>query len=155
MNNGEGYFISKYKDDEGNLVHEIDLHHYDKDVDEAIDDNMVIGDFNGISISSIAEWYFNTNKLQGKIILGSNTKVNLPAVPSWKELTERYPEGKILKVKEDFFEVTGIDVDIVTEAFKDNTWQDTDLWTATVYVKPYGKKVVEDWINITLHLREE
>ncbi|NCT38079.1 hypothetical protein GTW56_18445 [Bacillus sp. EB93] len=150
--NREGYFISKYKDDEGNLVHEIDLHHYNPNEDEEIDDNMVIGDFNGISITSIAEWYFNINKLQGNVKLGSDSRISLPTVPSWKELSKRYPEGKLLRIKGEFFVVSGIDVEIVTEAFKDNTWQDTDLWTATVNVKPYGTDVAEDWISVDLDI---
>lgn len=152
MNNGQGYFISKYKDDEGNLIHEIDLHHYNPSEDESVDDNMFIGDFNGISITTIAEWYFNINKLQQKVIFSADTKVKLPEVDSWKDLSERYPEGKILKVKGEFFEVTGVDVELVTDTFKDNTWQDTNLWTATVNVKPYGVDVAEDWISVDLDL---
>jgi hypothetical protein len=152
---GENYYISKYQDDEGNNVHETDLLHIDltdpdldlADTDEDFD-NVFMGSLDHIRIYTIPKWYFETNKLQQLVRLegATGTRPKLPTPNDWQELASKYPIGKVLKVKEDYYEVIGITVDIVTGEFIDveaerglsANWTDTDLYTAVVEVKPYG-----------------
>jgi hypothetical protein len=138
LNNEQGYFITKYTDDNNNPVQEIDLQHWENG--EAIEDNMFVGNFEHIRIYTVPKWYFKTNKLNKKIRLdGVNRSIDLPSPNNWAELASRYPIGKVLKIKDDYFEVVTVTIEIVTEAFKNDSWTDTDLFTATIEIKPYGE----------------
>ena len=61
-----------------------------------------------------------------------------PYEGSWKDLANRYPKGKVLKISSYFYEVVSISIDFVTDTVSDNTFIETDLYKADIYVKPYG-----------------
>lgn len=137
LNNEQGFFISRYTKNNVNPVHEIDVPHWQNG--EEIDDNMFVGNYEHIRIYTIPEWYFEANNLKQKISFEVfNHMVNLPVPSSWSELASKYPIGKVLKIKDKYFEVVGVNVEIVTEAFKNGSWNNTDLYTAEVEIKPCG-----------------
>jgi hypothetical protein len=137
-NNEHGYFISTYSDDNNSPVHEVDLQHWENG--EETEDNMFVGNFEHICIYTIPKWYFEENNLKQKIrLVGVNRSIDLPFPNNWSELASRYPLGKVIKIKDDYFEVVAVMLEIVTEAFKNGSWTDTDLFTATIEIKPYGE----------------
>jgi hypothetical protein len=137
MVNKEGLYIARYTDTNGNQIHEIDLPHIDltdPDLDFDNLDNVCVGCVQDIKVYTTG--YLDEGKVECK-------GVKLPCQGGWQGLSDRYPKGKVLKLREDFYEVTGITVSIATSEFVSNgnlsdRWTDTDRFTAEVNVKPYG-----------------
>lgn len=128
----DGLTINRYIGDDDIPVHEIGLPIVNMLKGDAIEDNCFIGSYGHINLITRPSWY-----IQGKPKLSCKDKT-IPYEGSWKDLRSRYPIDKALRINGCFYQVTSISVGVEKEAVKDKTFITTDLYMATIYVKPYG-----------------
>lgn len=123
--------VNRYMDEEGNLIQEITVQSIDITKDE-IEDNCFIGSYGHINLNTCPSWFLQDKP---KLLCKGRT---IPYERSWKDLGNRYPIGKVLKLNGYFCEVVSLSVDVDTEAVRDKSFIETDLFKADIKVKPYG-----------------
>lgn len=132
MANNEGLTVRRYLGEDDIPVHEIDLPSFNIREGEKADDNCFIGSYGNINVYTMPSWYL---KAKPRV---SCKSANIPFEKSWTSLEERYPKGKVLKLKKAFYEVVSITVNVPTETVNDRSFTHTMEYSATVHVKPFG-----------------
>jgi hypothetical protein len=103
-------------------------------------DNHFLGEYKHISITTIPHWYRELNKKP----LVTCKDANVPYKGTWQGLTEAFPIGKVIKLKECFYEVTTITLEVTGKEVLEETWLTTNSFNAVIHVKPYGVDIEAD-----------
>ena len=128
----DGLTINRYIGDDDIPAHEICLPTVKIQEGEVIDDNCFIGSYRHINLFTYPKLFmYSKPKISCK-------GITIPYEGNWKDLGNRYPIGKALKINDYFYEVVSISVSVDTDAVKDKSFIETDLYKADIKVKPYG-----------------
>lgn len=111
-----------------------DVESIDSNTDESEIDNHYLGEYQHIRIFTIPHGYKELNEKHKVACKG----INIPYKDTWQELTEAFPVGRVIKIKDCFYEVTTISLEVTGKQVLEGTWLTTEDFNAKIQVKSYG-----------------